>query len=535
VQSIQRIHQYRQAGTGEAEMILPVVSYPFHQESIIGYLWRLSRDNGYMDMWKCIAAQEWSLKRTDMRLYGLKGIAASVASSTELEAERILESLEAQHQYTFIKKATNFHEVLQDWRLDSPRICYQCLHEFGYIHSCFDNIPMRVCPVHNNKVLECCPNCNAALSWHINLENHCDQCGYEWKKIKFEHAEVGCIQAEWMDVTGKHDIQSEEVENWKLRVGKYLLRAMRPNDIMLQLPVPFYQGCLKELDEYFRRADILYERVMEFVGESISFGRFEDFSCLKLDNIELHETFGLLDDDWKSECPTALPIFIVNKYKSDITRWLVDARTMAKLLNIEVNVPDSSSFRDIEKWHTLHRKASYELIELLGIQPVYQDARVARFRYDVRQINELVKPLSVADKVSDLTVVSGLCPRLATYGGDIFQLIKSAEKGLLKVYRKPHGGINPLYVHEDEYTEWLHDTLKQKCKTPIDKIEFRRMTGIHWKALQRLINQGALKTVKGPDIKNIYFDGDSVYSYISENLHEIECRKSNSYSMVSGG
>lgn len=517
-------------------MSLPVVFYPLHQESILGYLWRLSTHNGFADVWKCIAYEKWPLKRSDVRFLALRPLCDAIASSTGLDAERIHQMLVDQHQFAVLNKSMVFDQSLQDWRLDSPRICHECLSTHGYIHSSFDNIPMRVCTLHDTKVMECCPNCNSALSWHRDLHKCCHQCSFKWTEIENETSRIGLIQHEWMDISGQFGVLSDELKKWKLEVGKFLIRAMRPNDLMLHLPVPFYAGKLSDLDSYFTRADLIYEfqQSVPKVCKAKTYGRFNAYAGLMLDKIELSDTFQYINDEWKSECPDALPHFIAKKYDKDVIRRLVDTKTLVKLLNIDFINPDIDDKACMERWINFHRKASYELIELLGIEPVFPDAHVVRYRYDVRQLRALVDPIEYVQDEAALTCVTALCPRLATYGGDVIQLVKDSAKGLITVYRKPGSGINPLYVDDAEYSDWLELRLKIKCQTPIDQLEVCRMTGLHWRVLLKHANDGVLITTRGERAQRIYFEGQSVYRFIMANVDSFAYRNTESYSLVAG-
>lgn len=63
-----------------------------------------------------------------------------------------------------------------DLRLESPRICPECINQFGFIEAHFDLSVMIACPIHRKQLLSLCRRCNKSLSWYRPGLLECD-CG----------------------------------------------------------------------------------------------------------------------------------------------------------------------------------------------------------------------------------------------------------------------------------------------------------------------------------------------------------------------
>ncbi|KEA61842.1 hypothetical protein ADIMK_3989 [Marinobacterium lacunae] len=506
-------------------MNLPVNPSPANQESIVGYLWRLSRDNGFPDLWKCVAAEEWPFRRAEVRKLRFEALVLAVADSVGIDKRELSDALEPQRSYVWRDKSLVFGEVLQDWRLNTPRICPHCFEEYGYIHAEFENILMRVCPVHECSILEYCPDCDSPLSWHHGLDTECHACGFKWKRNAKGKQPIGLFQQKWMAVAGEYGRVSKETYAFEQLAGQYLLRAMRPNDLMLQTPVAQYEGALPDLDGYFAKAEELYMRHMAS-GEHKGYGRFQCFEALNLPELAFSDTHQYVDTEWQSECAEALPSFIrSNKYRNyptAVINRLLDSEALFKLLNIESLHPAMDNKENKSKWIDLNRKAIFEIIEELGIEPVYRDARVVRYRYDANDLVSLVEAIPLVSSASDaLLRVEPTDRRLSAHGTDLMGLVHDISNGRVTAYRLNGHGLNPILIEESLFNTWLAQKLRERCSSPVEQVELCRMTGLHWKTFPRLINTGQLQAVRAEVGNGTYFDGDSVFELMNENLAAI--------------
>lgn len=493
-------------------MSLPVVPFPAHQESIVGYLWRLSGDNGYPTLWDCAKAEGWPVKANFPHHTDFNKLIYSLESSTGHDAELLNTALKQQHHVVRRHTALDFDDVLQDWTLATPRICPDCIEQYGYMHGSFDEITMRICPIHEKSIIECCPKCHTPLEWHSKVDTCCHNCGVEWRELLRPVKAISNLQMEWMQIT------PSKTHDWKRKAGMYLLKAMRPNDLMLHKPVQQLRGNLTHLDRYFDLADSLY--TISQSSSSIGFGQFDDFSGLNLSALPLTESHGFIDSNFSTECDLALPSFLIKNHKPKMVKWLVDSESVIKLLKIDFMFPliDEKSCKD--DWINMNRKASYEIIQELGLKPVVDEVRVVRYRYDVRHLKQLVDTVPIRTPSRELMQVNHDNEYLKAYGLTIIDMVKDALLGKIKAFRYA-AGIDRLLVNQQDFERWLELKFIEKCNKPVEQLDLHRMTGIHWMRLRSFIHAGCLRTVKSSSTNTIMYDGQSVYFFVKANIDYI--------------
>lgn len=201
---------------------------------------------------------------------------------------------------------------------------------------------------------------------------------------------------------------------------------------------------------------------------------------------------------------------------------LLDSEAVFKLLNIESLHPAMDNKENKSKWIDLNRKAIFEIIEELGIEPVYRDARVVRYRYDANDLVSLVEAIPLAPIASDMLLrVEPTDRRLSAHGTDLMGLVRDISNGQVTAYRLNGHGLNPILIDDSVFNTWLAQKLVERCSTPVEQVELCRMTGLHWKTFPRLINSDQLQAVRAEVGNGTYFDGASVYELMNENLAAI--------------
>lgn len=144
--------------------MLVVTPEPNKDESLFGYILRVSEANGYGSPAPVLSIAGYSTLmlrsanfdcRKLSKVLGVDGLESISYSS--------LSSL-AIHSAAggFAKKRLRVPDL---WRLDSPKICPHCIHEKGFIEQHWDLAFMTACPKHRIKALSECPSCGVSLGW----------------------------------------------------------------------------------------------------------------------------------------------------------------------------------------------------------------------------------------------------------------------------------------------------------------------------------------------------------------------------------
>jgi hypothetical protein len=133
---------------------------PNLNESLFGYLLRLSEVNGYQNitpMMNLAGIKERGIRKLGMEVTAIASI-----------AHRPVEELEAIAHYDPTKSYARIagHRVLRaHLRRLRPAICPECVEEKGYIEAQWELLAMTGCPVHKRALLSSCNSCGEPLTW----------------------------------------------------------------------------------------------------------------------------------------------------------------------------------------------------------------------------------------------------------------------------------------------------------------------------------------------------------------------------------
>jgi hypothetical protein len=135
---------------------------PYPTESLLGYVLRVSEDNGYNSPWSVYRLA--GMKSNEIRASGVRleklarimnwpqGRLDAIAYSAPPEQPRWSRLLG--------------HPLLhQDLNLTRPRFCSQCLCEKGFLEAHWDLAVMVACPVHGCSLVSSCRQCGRRLRW----------------------------------------------------------------------------------------------------------------------------------------------------------------------------------------------------------------------------------------------------------------------------------------------------------------------------------------------------------------------------------
>lgn len=135
---------------------------PYPTESLLGYVLRVSEDNGYNSPWSvyCLAG----MKSNEIRASGVKlKKLARITNWPQEKLDTIAYSAPAgQRRWS---RLLGNPVLPQDLNLSHPRFCPQCLCEKGFLEAHWDLALMIACPAHRCSLVSCCPQCGRRLRW----------------------------------------------------------------------------------------------------------------------------------------------------------------------------------------------------------------------------------------------------------------------------------------------------------------------------------------------------------------------------------
>ena len=145
---------------------------PFRTESLLGYILRLSEENGYTTPWSLLLLAQ--IRQHEARSTGMKVTKlAQICNRPQNELQSI--------SYRWPGDRPRCCRLLghlltpRELVVTRPKLCPECVMEKGFIEAHFDLALMTGCPVHSRSLLSRCPGCMKPLRWFRPglLECHC--------------------------------------------------------------------------------------------------------------------------------------------------------------------------------------------------------------------------------------------------------------------------------------------------------------------------------------------------------------------------
>lgn len=206
-----------------------LVRTPHHNltESLLGYVLRISEENGYDTPWHVFTHA--GLSQGEMRTAGLSiEKLAAVLGRTPHELSGIAYSgndENGQREFQLLGHSLGKNLKNDPLRLKKPAICPHCIVEYGYIDAFFDLSVAVACPIHRCKLTRHCHSCSLPLNWFRPSMLTC-KCG-----ASFADAPV--------------EVVSPELTNLMAVIWAVLHRtSLEGFPMALAFPQPICLGCL---------------------------------------------------------------------------------------------------------------------------------------------------------------------------------------------------------------------------------------------------------------------------------------------------
>jgi hypothetical protein len=160
---------------------------PLAEENLLAYLLRLTERNDYDRL-------TWILELGGLQTNIYSNIPYFFDRNQDLSALAVVTETDPtnlrQLQYRAVKmrgvtRYLCFGSALPVWMLSLryPRMCPDCLREFGFISRIWDLTGYTACVIHRCLLLELCPGCNRRLTWGRNYVSAC-RCKFDFRRAQ---------------------------------------------------------------------------------------------------------------------------------------------------------------------------------------------------------------------------------------------------------------------------------------------------------------------------------------------------------------
>jgi hypothetical protein len=429
------------SGSAELNRLL-VVAEPLPEENIIAFLLRLTELNDYDKL-----AWILSLAETSVGLYS--GIALFFSKAQDLSKlvkltdidEAKLRSL----QYSLIETARQttgyqFFGRPISWTmlcLRRPRVCPQCLRQFGFVSKLWDLSAYTACVKHKCLLMDHCQQCGAHIKWNRNRISFCGHCGFDWTKAILPSLEEGNLKVPQQI----HRLCSGQEKQMEIELG-------RGSNPLVSLDIEYLLTALYFIARQTKALDGEGER-----RPSIS-------------NSRLHKA---LDDSWQifEEWPGKFWDFL-ESYPNDCGNesGLSVGRQFGGLYNKFLQTLFDPCFDFIK----------------IGFDDYLRDKWAGKYEPDrQRAFRERLDRSYISEHTAAL--------RLGSTKVRIQQLIKH---GKIKAIQRSAGSFLIDVSSVDEYKQRLADSLSTT--------DLQSMIGVSYSGIEDLIKRGYLNPFSGPTV-----------------------------------
>lgn len=139
--------------------------HPQPTESLLGYVLRISEENGYSSAWhifQLAGVQPDAMLSPQVPVEKLEAVLGMQSGTLSRYAYR---STDGDASFKLLGTSLGRSPKEHCLGLRSASFCPLCVQEKGFIDAFFDLSVVSVCPDHRCKLLETCPSCSAAVSW----------------------------------------------------------------------------------------------------------------------------------------------------------------------------------------------------------------------------------------------------------------------------------------------------------------------------------------------------------------------------------
>jgi len=135
---------------------------PFPTESLLGYVLRVSEQNGYDSPWQVFRAAGFSQRQMKTAGVDVERLAVVLGrSASELLPLAYTRTVGGRKEFGLLGSKVSTRQL----RLATPQICPRCVADKGFVEAHFDLTQITVCPEHRCELLSVCPGCGKALRW----------------------------------------------------------------------------------------------------------------------------------------------------------------------------------------------------------------------------------------------------------------------------------------------------------------------------------------------------------------------------------
>ena len=474
---------------------LGVRPYPEENESHAGYLLRLAKLNGFEGL---------------KDFFGTIGVKPTMVKNVgRWSSDQLLDCFTKLSPYMHRSPETLFSgfakyfsmpwvyrekRMIQDLRLNHPRICPECIAEGRSFDWRWGMAHVSHCPHHHCQLIESCPDCEKPLDWKRELITGCS-CGYKHHASKpVSHAEVSELEQNvWQSA-----LSSDELDS----ICEMIVKLSRPYD-------SFHQSCNAVSQEH---------GYSELVHRSYLMLENTDIQQEWIDSVEMVRD-GLNDLGNKA---VRLPVDGLNRIARSDSRTSTYAPMHEYTLFVKPSRRNKTVIKSNEDIR--YQVRASDLASVMGIPSAeiqhLIDGKVTKpanstnvLRDQLFDLRTLLCLRTSTSSIDDYVRVSlgskALTKHLTSYGRLLADVIKNKINGaFFEGYNFTEIRISPA-----DLSNWLTKELNTACQEPVPAYKAKAVIGCSDQRLHALVAEGSFYWARcAGSMESV--DGDSFLRYI---------------------
>ncbi|WP_428035996.1 TniQ family protein [Amphritea sp.] len=437
---------------------------PEAHEGLNGYLMRVAYLGGWRRISDVTKLLQWSGKANFSRVYKdtCNDLLLTAAPALLKDASQLSEALitTCDHPYLYDE-----NRMIQDIRVDYPRVCFHCLAEDKKIDWRWSLLPIFQCQKHGSVLQDSCLECGYQFKWESELLERCPACGSRWEPLATKPQPVTESQKYVWSVFESSKAPSSHVKGWLRDICLSTLIAARPFDSMYQKigSIPSSVRNISNLVQaaYSQLIDPLYqnqwkERLFEERAVLASYSNEASLYSSKY-----------LAVNSVTEWPLSTALLSPNQVGFNESEVFVKPvrRKLMKVCDLRYQVTNSH----VAELLKLHNSDISILVDAGVISPINSKSSTMVQLFDLLAVYKLLESIPLNENLKSIDTIN-ITPKSALlneYAANFGQLIADVLSGKVDGVFSKAGYLKEISIDRSKLMPWLFSQLKITCENSV--------------------------------------------------------------------
>jgi hypothetical protein len=478
---------------------------PITNEGLNGYLMRVAYMGGWPKISDITKLLNWSGSTSFVRVPAHTSNEFLAVAAPTLEKDLVLlnEILITPSEHGLVYDE---NRMIQDLRVDYPRLCLHCLAENSYLDWRWSLLPIYQCHKHGAELVDSCPCCGYQFKWESELLNGCPSCQTNWSDIALQQpSPLDDHQARAWSIFNEHSASISSDKDWLRDVCLAILVAARPYDSMFQ-KIGFVPNSERQISKLVKTAyQLLTDKsFQEYWNNQINLLRSD------VGHINYLETN--LKTKWLANSPAAA------NFEYTLEERAQFVKPSRRKLHDKCPIMFQGTYSDVAAILCIPSVEVSSLIES-GVITAVNTTNVIRDQiFDLSVISKLVNEQAALDskRKEDSIAVTPSSSELKEHAASFGQLLADVLSTKIQGHIAVNEGLCVITVSNTCYAIWLRKELERVCSEDVPLHIAARVLRCGEKTVLEMPKKGSLRFSRISTGGRDRIDGQSLFEYIQQ-------------------